>query len=233
MSKRAIILAGGKGTRLKPYTVTLPKPLVPVGDLPILEIIIRQLTRYGFKHITITVNHFAEIIKAFFGNGEKWDVKIDYTIENEPLSTMGPLTLLSDLPEDFLVMNGDILTDINFDTFFQTHLENNSLFTIASYTRTEQIDYGVLHKDENNCLNKFEEKPSYQFLVSMGIYMANKRILEYIPPNTYFGFDHLMKKLILVGQYPSIYEYTGYWLDIGRPDDYAKAINDMESKLLI
>ena len=104
-SKRAIILAGGKGTRLKPYTISLPKPLVPVGEKPILEIVIIQLKKYGFTHITITVNHFADIIKAFFGNGEKWDITITYSLEEMALSTMGPLSLIEDLPENFLVLN--------------------------------------------------------------------------------------------------------------------------------
>ena len=119
MSKRAIILAGGKGTRLKPYTISLPKPLVPIKDKPILEIIISQLASYGFNHITITINHMADIIKAFFNDGSKWGVKIDYSLEKKPLSTMGPLKLINDLPENFLIMNGDILTDLDFKIFYQ------------------------------------------------------------------------------------------------------------------
>jgi NDP-sugar pyrophosphorylase family protein len=230
MSNRAVILAGGMGTRLKPYTIALPKPLVPVGEKPILEIIINQLNKQGFDHITISVNHMSDIIKAFFNDGSKWGIKIDYTIEEKPLSTMGPLTLIPDLPENFLVMNGDVLTDIDFRLLFNYHVENRNNFTIASSRRKDRIDYGVLTSDDQNRLVKFEEKPFYEFLVSMGIYIVNKRIVGYIPENTYFGFDHLMELLIIKGEPPFIYEYNGRWLDIGRPDDYEKAAVEMEKK---
>lgn len=233
MQKRAIILAGGKGTRLKPYTVTLPKPLVPIGEMPILEIIIRQLKKSGFEHITITVNHLAEIIKAFFGDGSKWDVKIDYTIEDKPLSTMGPLTLVQDLPDNFLVMNGDVLSNLNFGEFYDHHVSNGNNFTIGSFQRKEKIDYGVLIKDDGNHLTGFEEKPTYDFLVSMGIYMVNKAVVKQIPPNTFFGFDHLMKSLIYQNILPSVYEFNGYWLDIGRPDDYEKAVESFNSEIFL
>jgi NDP-sugar pyrophosphorylase family protein len=233
MEKRAIILAGGKGTRLKPYTVTLPKPLVPLGDKPILELIITQLKKCGFTHITLTVNHMAEIIKAFFGDGSKWGIKIDYTFETKALSTMGPLTLVYDLPDNFLIMNGDVLTDLDYGMFYESHIDSNSIFTIGSYRRSEMIDYGLLHQNENNELIKFEEKPKYNFLVSMGVYMANKEILNYIPNDTFFGFDHLMYKLIEVNRLPKIHEFNGYWLDIGRPSDYEIAVNKIENKELV
>ncbi|MDD3876064.1 MAG: sugar phosphate nucleotidyltransferase [Bacteroidales bacterium] len=230
MCKRAVILAGGKGTRLKPYTISLPKPLVPIGEMPILEIIIRQLLKHGFGHITITVNHFADIIKAFFGDGSKWGIKIDYTLESKPLSTMGPLTLIPDLPDNFLVMNGDVLTDINYSDFFEHHVKAQNNFTIASFKRHDRIDYGVLNKDNSNRLIKFDEKPSFEFLVSMGIYMVNKDIVNLIPRDTFYGFDHLMNQMINKKTYPFIYEYNGFWLDIGRPDDYNKAINEFDEK---
>ena len=233
MSKRAIILAGGKGTRLKPYTISLPKPLVPIGEKPILEIIIRQLKNFGFDHITITINHYAEIIQAYFGDGRKWNVKIDYSLEEIPLSTMGPLTLINDLPENFLVLNGDVLTDMDFNSFYIDHVNRASNFTIAAHRRFEKVEYGVLYKNNRSELIKFEEKPINEYLVSMGIYMMNKKNLEYITYNTFFGFDHLMKTLIEKNISPHVHEFNCYWLDIGRPDDYEKAINDYEKNHLI
>jgi NDP-sugar pyrophosphorylase family protein len=233
MSKRAVILAGGKGTRLKPYTISLPKPLVPIGETPILEIIIKQLVNFGFTHITITLNHFADIIKAYFGDGGKFGIKIDYSLELTPLSTMGPLKLIKDLPENFLVLNGDILTDLNFADFYDSHCTNNSGFTISAYSRIDSVEYGVLVADSNFNLIEFKEKPKNTYLVSMGIYCVNRSNLELIPDNTFFGFDHLMYKLLEVNQPAKIYQYDGYWLDIGRPDDYEKAINEFGTKKFI
>lgn len=233
MSKRAVILAGGKGTRLRPYTMTLPKPLVPLGDRPILEIIIIQLKKSGFDHVTITVNHMADIIKAFFGDGSKWGITIDYTFENKPLSTMGPLTLVKDLPENFLVMNGDVLTDLNFVDFYDQHVKENSIFTICSHRRQEKIDYGLLHYDENNFLTQFEEKPNYDFLVSTGIYMLNKRVVQHIPQDTFFGFDHLMYRLLEIKNPAKVFEYDGFWLDIGRPADYELATQKINEDYFI
>jgi len=230
MSKRAVILAGGKGTRLKPYTISLPKPLVPIGDKPILEIIIDNLIVFGFDHITITVNHYADIIKAFFGDGSKWNIKIDYSHEEKPLSTMGPLTLINDLPENFLVMNGDVITDLDFGLFYKNHIERKSIFTISAHERIDKVEYGVLHKNDNSELIGFEEKPSNQYLVSMGIYMMSKKNMEFIPKNTFFGFDHLMNSLVDKKLLPHVDVYNGYWLDIGRPDDYEQAINDFHSR---
>lgn len=223
MSKRAVILAGGKGTRLKPYTVSLPKPLVPIGDKPILEIIIRQLSAQGFTHITLAVNHFADIVKAFFGYGSKWNVKIDYTLEDKPLSTMGPLKLITDLPENFLLMNGDVLTDLNFNDFFNFHSEGGNLFTISSFEREEEINFGVLELNDKNRLSGFKEKPLLKYNVSMGVYAAHRKILEYIPSNIAWGFDNLMLSLIKENNLPVVKSHKGFWLDIGRPDDYEKA----------
>lgn len=228
MSKRAIILAGGKGTRLKPYTISLPKPLVPVGETPILEIIIKQLAENGFDHITITINQMADIIKAFFGDGSKWDVKIDYSLEDIPLSTIGPLKLIKDLPENFLVMNGDVLTNLNFKDFYNWHIQNKNIYTISSQIRQQKNDYGVLETDNKNKLIGFHEKPITEFNVSMGVYMANRRILDFIPNNKAYGFDHLMIDLIKAGKNASVKPFNGYWLDIGRPDDYAKAFEDID-----
>ena len=228
MSKRAIILAGGKGTRLKPYTISLPKPLVPIGETPILEIIIKQLIQHEFDHITITINHMADIIKAFFGDGSKWNVKIDYSLEDKPLSTMGPLKLIKNLPDNFLIMNGDVLTNLNFYDFYEWHINKKNRFTISSYLRTHKNDYGVLEIDNLNKLTGFHEKPITNFKVSMGVYIANKEILNYIPENMSYGFDDLMIELIKRKKNVNVKHFDGYWLDVGRPDDYEKACTNID-----
>jgi NDP-sugar pyrophosphorylase family protein len=235
MNKRAVILAGGKGTRLRPYTVVLPKPLMPIGEYPILELVIRQLVSHGFNHITIAVNHQAELIKAFFGDGTKWNVKIDYSLEDRPLGTMAPLKLIKDLPSDFLVMNGDILTDLDYSAFYSKHIDNQTLFSISSHKRENKIDYGVLETNENGILTGFIEKPTSSYEVSMGIYLVNKETLSFIPDNQPFGFDDLMHKLLCNGKNVIVNSFNGYWLDIGRPDDYMQAIEEfaeMKSKFI-
>ncbi len=233
MYKSAVILAGGKGTRLRPYTWVLPKPLMPVGEFPILEIIIKQLVQYNFNHITLAVNHQAELIKAFFGDGSKWNITIEYSLENKPLSTMGPLKLIKNLPENFLIMNGDILTNLNFGDFYDNHIQNQNIFTISSYIREHINDYGVLETNDMRLLTGFKEKPKTTFEVSMGIYMANKEILNIIPTDTYYGFDHLMLDLIKLNKPASVRSHAGYWLDIGRPDDYHIAIEKFETERTI
>ena len=227
MSKRAVILSGGMGTRLHPYTVAIPKPLMPIGESPILEIIIRQLSYYGFNHITLAVNHQAEIIKAYFSNGNKWGVKIDYSLEDKPLSTIGPLKLINDLEENFLVMNGDVLTDIDFEMFFNSHVESGDIFTISSFMREELVDYGVL-EISNGFLKNMQEKPKIPYEVSMGIYMVSKNILDYIPYNEIYGFNDLMRDLIIHDKKIAVIRYFGYWLDIGRPSDYLQAVKEFE-----
>ncbi|MFC3678331.1 sugar phosphate nucleotidyltransferase [Ferrovibrio xuzhouensis] len=229
MSRRAVILAGGRGTRLRPYTVVLPKPLMPIGEYPILEVIIRQLVAAGFDRITMAVNHQAEIIKAFFQDGDRWGVRIDYSLEDRPLGTMGPLRLITDLPDNFLVMNGDILTDLNYADFYDTHVRNGELFTISSMRREHHIDYGVLEADDNQRLTAFREKPMAAYQVSMGVYMLSAAVLAHIPPGRAYGFDNLMLDLLAAGQAARVRPYDGYWLDIGRPDDYAQAIDEFES----
>ena len=227
--KRVIILAGGKGTRLKPYTIVLPKPLMPIGEYPILEVIVRQLAWSGFSRITMAINQQAEIIKAYFGDGSKWGVAIDYSVENAPLGTMGPLKMIPDLPENFLVMNGDILTDIDFAAFYQQHVENNCLFTISAQMREHIVDYGVLNTNALGMLVGFQEKPKNKYMVSMGIYMVNREILKFIPDNVPYGFDSLMLDLLEDKRLIKVQNYGGYWLDIGRPDDYIQAIDQFES----
>ncbi len=234
MNKHAVILAGGKGSRLRPYTVVLPKPLMPIGEYPILEVIIRQLVTQGFTKITLAVNHQAELIAAFFGDGSKWGISINYSLEDQPLGTMGPLKLIKDLPDNFLVMNGDILTDLVYGDFFDTHVKNDALFSISSHLREQKIDYGVL-QTENNILTGFKEKPTKHFEVSMGIYMLSKKVLDYIPENTPFGFDQLMLSFLDQQKHVFVNTYTGLWLDIGRPDDYIEAIecfDQLKDKIL-
>jgi NDP-sugar pyrophosphorylase family protein len=227
MSKRVVILAGGMGTRLRPFTVTIPKPLVPVGSAPVLDILVRQLASHGFDHITLAISEHSRLIRAFFGDGSEWSVKIDYSIESQPLSTMGPLKLIKDLPETFLVMNGDVLTDFNFSECYDEHNAEKRLFTIASHRRTQTIDYGVLESHEG-ILTGFEEKPSVPFEVSMGIYLVDRRVLSFIPDGRPFGFDDLMRTLLERNERVHIKPFSGYWKDIGRPDDYEEATNDID-----
>jgi len=228
MQKRAVILAGGKGARLKPYTTVLPKPLMPIGDYPILEVIIRQLKFFNYEHITLAVNHQAEIIKAFFGDGSNWGIKIDYSFETKPLSTAAPLRLIPDLPENFLVMNGDILSDINYSDFLENHITNQHIFTISAYERENIADYGVLDINDKDELIGYREKPTSTYHVSMGIYAANCSVIDYIPENIKFGIDNLMHKLLSENASVGVKPYSGYWMDIGRSDDYMTAIEDFE-----
>jgi len=226
---RAIILAGGKGTRLKPYTITIPKPLVPIGgEMPILEIIIRQLANAGFDHITLAVNHLANLIMAFFGDGSSWNVKIDYSLEESPLSTIGPLTLISDLPDNFLVMNGDILCNLNYLDFYNYHVQSNNDVTVSTFKRESKIDFGVLEYDENNLIASFTEKPIYYFDVSMGIYCLNRRVVDQLFQGQSYGFDHLMIDGIKNKDKIFVKPFDGYWLDIGRPEDYESANENFE-----
>ena len=226
MTRRAIILAGGMGTRLRPYTVVLPKPLMPIGEYPILEVVIRQLVRHGFDHITIAVNHQAELIKAFCGDGSRWHVRIDYSLEDKPLGTMGPLRLIRDLPDHFLVMNGDVLTDLDLAAFHQEHVAADRLFTISSHARDQKLDYGVLTTATDGTLRAFQEKPVTAYEVSMGIYMVSRKVLDSIPAGGPFGFDDLMHELLRSGQAVTVRTFGGYWLDIGRADDYQQAIDE-------
>ena len=228
MGLRAIVLAGGRGTRLRPYTVALPKPLMPVGEWPILEIIVRQLASQGFDHVSLAVNHQADLLRAYFGDGARWNVRIDYSLETQPLSTMGPLTLMKDLPDDFLVMNGDVLTDLDYRELYEFHRSRQSIFTVSAHTRTQKIEYGVLTPNGDGLLVGFQEKPHLDYLVSMGVYIASRKVLAHIPGGTAFGFDHLMLRLIDAGTPALVRNYGGYWLDIGRPDDYQEAVEVFE-----
>lgn len=227
MSKRAVIMAGGKGTRLHPYTLAVPKPLMPVGDIPILDIVLRQLASHGFDHVTLAVNHQADIIEDYCRDGSRWNIKVDYSLEDRPLSTIGPLRLIKDLPEHFLIMNGDTLTDFDYGAFYDAHCKANNIFTVSYSTRESRLDYGVLQIADGQ-LKGFLEKPVTQHHVCMGINMASRRILELIPANQPYGFDHLMHDLLARQSPASVYGFEGYWLDIGRPNDYKRAMAEFE-----
>jgi len=230
MSKRAVVLAGGKGSRLRPYTVVLPKPLMPLGDYPILEVIVRQLVRYGFDRITLAVNHQAEIVRAFCGDGSKWGADIDYSLETVPLSTVAPLKLLADLPENFLLMNGDVLTDLDMRRLYEEHVCEQRMFTIAASARTQIVDYGVLHTGPQSQLVGFEEKPRFNYLVSMGVYIVNRAVLERVPSGQMYGFDNLMLDMLKENEPVHVERYDGYWLDIGRVDDYMRAVEEFDQR---
>jgi len=231
MTKTAVILAGGAGTRLRPYTTVLPKPLMPVGEYPILEVIIRQLAQAGVRRVTLAVNHQAEIIRSYFNGGAKWGIEICYSLEQKPLGTMGPLKLMEkSLPENFYVLNGDVLTDLDFRALHDRHINDDALFTIGAYRRTVRSEYGVLKVDGTDNLIGFEEKPINEYLVSMGVYMVSRRVLDYIPPDTGFGFDDLMLELLAAGKKVETFRHDGLWLDIGRPDDYMQAIDLFEEE---
>jgi len=221
---RAVILAGGKGTRLRPFTTLIPKPLVPLGDkYSILEIIIMQLARAGFTRITLAVSHLSRLIMAYFGDGSRLGVAIDYSLEDRELSTIGPLTLIDDLPQSFLVMNGDILCDLDYRAFFDAHVGAGSRITVAAFRRNVKIDFGVLGYDAAGRLTRFEEKPVLDFDVSMGIYCLDRTVIDALPRGVAYGFDKLMVDSLATGQVVSIRPFEGYWLDIGRPDDYEYA----------
>ncbi len=220
---QAIILAGGKGTRLKPFTTSFPKSLVPVGDYPILEIILMQLKKYGFDKITLAVGHLANLIQAYFEDGEKWGVKIQYSFEDKPLGTAGPLKLINNLEDNFLVLNSDDLTDMDYLKFYKDHINNNGLITISKFVKKVKIDFGVMQTNDQNVVEDYIEKPEYIFGVSMGIYAFNRKAVEYIPENQYFDFPQLIKFLILDNNKIYCYNHEGFWLDIGRPEDYETA----------
>jgi len=229
---QAIILAGGRGRRLLPYTTVLPKPLMPIGDYSILEVILRQLKYYGFDDITISTGYLSELINAYVTHrGKNLDIDIRFVHEDEPLGTIGPLRLVPHLEDTFMVMNGDILTDLNYQDLIAAHIRKNSIATIATYKRNVNVDFGVLEYDPELRIHTFTEKPVFHFEVSMGIYVLNKEILNFVPKNKLFGFDQLMYSLTEKKAAVYSYPYSGYWLDIGRSDDYERAIQEFEQNM--
>ena len=225
---QAVILAGGRGRRLKPYTTVLPKPLMPIGDYPILEVILRQLHQCGFDDIIISTGYLHEIIRAYLDSAAHPGWHIRYSHEQEPLGTIGPLRLVDNLESRFLVMNGDILTDLNYRLLMEAHTAQGARATVATYQRDVPIDFGVLSRDAENRITSFREKPVFHFDVSMGIYVFERDILELVPEDRPFGFDDLMYALIDTEERVYSYPYDGYWLDIGRPDDYERSIEEFD-----
>ena len=218
-----IILAGGKGTSLAPYTTVLPKPLMPLADIPVLEVVLRQLKRDRFRDVVICVGHLAGLIMAFFGDGARWGLNIRYAVEEAPLGTMGPLRTLPDLDGPFLVMNGDVLTDIDYGALVDYHGSHGGLATIAVARRHVTVPFGLIQFDENGAMTRFAEKPSLDHFVNMGIYVFSPGVLRYVPEHRPYGIDDLMAALLAAREHVQVFQFKGIWLDIGRPEDFEKA----------
>ena len=220
------MLAGGLGTRLHPFTLTIPKALVPIGAHPIVEIVIRRLASAGFDRVTLAVNHQADLLRAYLGDGERWGVALRYSLETTALGTVGPLTLLHDLPDHFLVMNADVLTDLDLGAFLDAHASSGAALSVAAAQRSHAVDFGVLESDAAGRLTAFREKPVIPYQVSMGVYGLTRAVLDRIPRARPFGFDELLHALMNDRTPVHVHGHRGYWLDIGRPDDYQQANAD-------
>lgn len=220
---QAIILAGGKGTRLYPYTVSIPKPLIPVGDVPIIEIVLKQLASYGFTDIILALGYMADMLQAYIGDGSRYGLRVSCSIEKKPLGTIAPLKLMQGLEENFLVMNGDLLTDINYKSLFDYHMKLKARATVATYTKETKLQLGVLENNEEGRIVRFREKPVLKNKVSMGIYIFNRSIIDYIPDDEYFGFDSLMYKMTEKNDRAFSFEFFGRWFDIGMHEDLVTA----------
>jgi len=202
---------------------------MPIGDMPILEVLLHQIRRAGVDEIILTVGHMAELLRAFFQSGERLGTPISYSYEDKPLGTAGPLKRIAGLNETFLVMNGDILTDLDFCSLLQFHRQSGAAVSIAAYKRQVKIDLGVLQTDPRQRVTGYIEKPTYNFEVSMGIYVFEPQALEYIPEDSCFDFPNLILRLLEAGLPVAAYPFDGYWQDLGRPDDYEQAIQDFET----
>lgn len=226
----AVVLAGGKGTRLRPFTITLPKPLVPIGDeSSVLEIVIRQLAHQGFESATLAIGHFGELIEAYVGDGTQWGMAIDYARETEPLGTMGPVVQVADrLPEHFLVLNGDTLTEMNYARLLEAHAASGAPITVATARRETRVEFGVLDIEDGR-VTGFREKPSIGYTVAIGAYALSRATLQRYPAGEVLGFDQLMRDLIDRGERPASFDFSGFWLDIGRPEDYDRANIEFEA----
>jgi len=221
----AVILAGGKGTRLRPFTVTFPKPLVPLGDRPILDRLLHQLAETGISRVILSLGHLSSLIRAYVNQQDSLNerLRIETVEEENPLGTAGSLKLIPGLNSTFLVMNGDLLTDVDFKRLITRHRETGAAVTISRYIRQHQIDFGVLETDEEGFIKGYLEKPEYAYSVSMGVYAYEPRVLNYVEPNKYLDFPNLILRLLENGEIVGSYLHEGFWLDIGRPEDYEKA----------
>jgi NDP-mannose synthase len=226
---KAVVLAGGKGTRLLPYTRILPKPLVPIGDMPILEVLLHQLRCAGVEDVVLTVGHLSELMRAFFQDGRQFGLHISYSFEDVPLGTAGPLALVGGLSDTFLVTNGDVLTTLSIPDLVAFHKKTGATATIAMHARQVKIDLGVIQLDGASRIRDYIEKPCIDYHVSMGIYIFEPRVLRYILPGQRLDFPDLVQKLLAAGEPVHGYHFTGYWQDLGRPEDYDQATLDFES----
>ncbi len=221
---QAVVLAGGKGTRLAPYTTVFPKPLMPVGEIPILEIIVRQLSVSGFRQLEFATGHLSALLEAYFGDGSRWGVKIRYHREETARGTAGPLASLeSILASRFLIMNGDVLTDLDFGALFKAHAASGAILTAATCTRDITLSLGSIVSAADGSVVDYIEKPTYTFTCSSGIYAADHRVLPFIESERPFDIPELVKRLIEARERVGTYAIEGFWLDIGTPDDYRKA----------
>jgi NDP-mannose synthase len=232
MGRRAVILAGGKGSRLGPYTTVLPKPLLPVGDRAILDVVVHQLRDAGFSDLTLAVGYLSHLVRAVMGDGTTHGVNIDYHEEVEPLGTVGPLATIDRLDGTFLMMNGDVLTALDYAHLVDVHSASGNALTIASHRRVVRTEYGVIHLDgdagETRVITGFEEKPEIPYIVSMGVYVIEPSALEHIEPDQRLDLPDLVQRLLEANVQVGAYVYDGYWLDIGRHEDYEKAILEFE-----
>jgi NDP-sugar pyrophosphorylase family protein len=220
---QAIILAGGKGSRLRPYTTVIPKPLMPVGDVPVLEIIIKRLRKCGFREMIISTGYLAELLRAYFGDGNKWGVKIRYVHEVKPLNTAGALKLVAGAGDNFLVTNGDILADVDYGKFLRRHKKSGADASVCVTKRKAVIEYGIVEPDDKWRLAAYSEKPSRIFYVSTGIYALKRRAISFIRKGESIGMPDLLMRLKKNGMKVLCVPHDGFWLDIGRHEDYQKA----------
>jgi NDP-sugar pyrophosphorylase family protein len=230
MTRRAVVLAGGRGSRLAPYTTVLPKPLLPVGERPILEILLRQLGATGFDDVTLAVGHLAHLVRAVVGDGSAHAVSIRYHEEERALGTAGPLATIADLDETFVMVNGDVLTTLDFRTLVRAHQQAGNVLTIATHRRTVRADYGVLHTDgavgATRRVTGYDEKPELAYTVSMGVYVLEPAAIALLSPGEHCDFPDLVLDLLSRGAAVGSYAYDGYWLDLGREDDFRRAQTD-------